>query len=78
MQIVAAWFAVIGEAIAIFPASITLEHPILISGLRQEGESVVFVTRVGDFLGHFEAFFVEEIAAKSARVDQTRRLEFAS
>lgn len=78
MQINAARFAMVGEAIARFAAGITVEEAFSISGLRQECESVLLVKRVSDFLRHFEAFLVEEKVAGCARVDHTRGFEVAS
>lgn len=77
VQVDATWLAMVGEALALFGASIA-EEAGGVGGLREEGESVLLVEWVGDLLGHFEAFLVEEEVAGCAGVDHSRGFEIAS
>lgn len=78
MQIKSTGFAMVGEALALFPTSIAYEMAIAIGGLGEEGESVFLVRRVGHLTRHFEAVLVEVVVADCAGIEHTGGLELAS
>lgn len=59
VQINAAWFAVVGEAVAGLPAGVAVEGASGVGRRRQKIEGVLLVERVSDFSWHLVAVLVE-------------------
>ena len=72
MQVELALCAVIAEARASYATRVAVEGSRRVGGGREQGQAVLGVSLVVEFLGHLGADFVKGVAAGVAAVDEAR------